>query len=459
LAVRQKPGAEDDPERPSRSEVMINLYWILLKREQRGRADEMLASAFEAARSREFEARRLEQVLRDAGDHALHLRALEARLAGGDLQGKERAAVLSDMAELYGGPLDRPEDAFRALLEALELDPGSAALRDRAAGMARRANAVGRWAEVLAGLAEHAETEGRTALAAGLFLALGEIEERDLGDAARALSFYQRAEHLGEGGVPAWRAVARAASSVGDASEQVRVLRLLTFAGDAAGDAAAQTDDVYRLAELELGSADDVTAGLSSLDWALGREARWDRAGRMLRVAAERDKDAAVLAMYERVARSSGDPAMLLDALERAVAAGGAGMDLVREAVDLAASAGDPARAEALLRRAVEIGEVNGMSEAVWALVRLAEIREGRGEVEEAIATLGRAVDAAPEHDEASRITQRAVALAVDRLSNPALAAEAWERLLARDRQDREVWQPLLALYRSIGDEKVLEAK
>src|SRR6185436_14811015 len=60
IALRQKPGAEDDPERPARSEVMINLYWILARLQQTGRADEMLASAFEAAKRSEFEADRLE---------------------------------------------------------------------------------------------------------------------------------------------------------------------------------------------------------------------------------------------------------------------------------------------------------------------------------------------------------------------------------------------------------------
>ena len=421
IAVRQKPGAEEDPERPARSEVMINLFWIFTKLNQKGRADEMLASAFEAARRSEFEARRLLQALREAGDNALYLRALEERLSNGELTGPARAAVLSDMAELLGGPLDRPDDAFKALLGALELDPGNAALRERAAGMARRAGAIGRWAEVLGGLAEQAEAEGRTPLAAGLFLALGEIQERDLHDAGRALSFYQRAESLGADPTPAWRAVARAAAAVGDAGEQIRVLRQLTFAGDAAGDAAAQTEDIYRLAELELGSPSEIGAGLGSLEWALGREPRHDRAGRMLRDAAAAGGDSAVLAVYERVARSSGDPAMLLDALERAAAAGSAGMEVVREAVELAAAAGDASRVEALLRRAVEIGEANtnGMVEAVWALVKLASLREAAGRLAAALDHLGRAVEFA-EHEEAARLCRRAVAIAEDHLHRPA---------------------------------------
>jgi tetratricopeptide (TPR) repeat protein len=460
IALRQKPGAEDDPERPARSEVMINLHWILKRLGQDGRSDEMLASAFEAARRSEFEARRLEQALRDAGDQALLFRALESRLERADLDAPARALVLSDMAEALGGPLNRPEDAFRALLSALELDPGSAALRDRAAGMARRAGSIGRWAEVLAGLAEKAEAEGRGPLAAGLFSSLGEIYERDLGEPARAKPVYERAEALGADAIPTWRAIDRVSAAVGDAAAQIRVLRQLVFAGEAAGDAASQTDDIYRLAELELGSPDSMTQGLASLDWALGREVRAARAGAMLRRAAEAGAEPGTLAMYERVARSSGDQAMLLDALERAATAGTATMELVREAVELASAAGEAARADALLQRAVAIGEANtsALGEAVWALVRLASLCEAAADWPGALGYLGRAVDVA-EHDEAARLTARSVAIAEGRLSEPVLAAGAYERLLARDRNDREVWQPLLDLYRRIGDQDVLEAK
>ncbi|MFT3772152.1 MAG: tetratricopeptide repeat protein [Minicystis sp.] len=461
IALRQsKTGAEDEAERPARSEVMINLHWILAKLGQQGRSDEMLASAFEAARRSEFEAERLFAALREAGDHALLHRAITERLARTDLDAPARAALLSETAELLGGPLARPEEAFRVLLDALELDPGSAALRDRAAAMARRAGSAARWAEVLAGLAEREEAEGRPALAAGLFLSLAEIHERDLGNAAEALPLYVRAERLGADPITVWRAIDRVSGAVGDTATQIRVLRQLVFAGEAGGDAAAQTESIYRLAELELASPSDQTAGLASLEWALGREPRWDRAGRMLQRAAEVSADAAVLTAYERVARSSGDPAMLLDALERAAQAGTAGMEVVREAVELAAAGGDAARVEALLERAVALGEASptGMGEAVWALVRLAERREAEGAHQAALGFLGRAIEAA-EPEEAHRLTARAVAIAEERLGSPRLATEAYERLLARDRHDREVWQPLLALYRRIGDESVLEAK
>jgi tetratricopeptide (TPR) repeat protein len=460
IALRQKAGAEEDPERPARSEVMVNLHWILGKMGQQGRSDEMLASAFEAARRSEFEAKRLLSALRDAGDHALLLRALEERLARGDLDAPARAAVLSDMAEALGGPLGKPEEAFKALLDALALDPGSASLRDRAAAMARRAGAARRWAEVLSGIADQAEANGKGPLAAGLFSSLGEIYDRDLGDAARALPVYLRAERLGAEAIPIWRAIDRAAGVAGDRDEQIRVLRHLTFAGEAAGDAASQTDDIYRLAELELASPGEVDKGLGSLEWGLGREARYERAARMLRRAADEGEAASVLAMYERVARSSGEPAMLLDALERAARAGTASMELCREAVELAAASGSPSRVEALLSRAVEIGEANtnALSEAVWALIRLAALREAQGAWKDALGYLSRAVDAA-DHEEAVKLTSLAVEIALDRLSSPRTAADVYERLLAKDRHDREVWQPLLDLYRRIGDEDVLADK
>lgn len=455
IALRQRPASDEDPDRPARSEVMINLHWILKRLEQSGRADEMLASAFEAAKRGDFEAERLEHALREAGDHALLLRALEARLARTE-HATARAEVLSDMADALAGPLDRPEEALRALLTAIELAPSSTRLYERAAAAARRAGAIDRWAEVLAGLAERADPAG----AAPLFFSLGELHERDLGDPARALAAYARAEALGADPVPVWRAIDRVSAAAGDRAAQIRVLRNLVSAGDAAGEGASLTDDLYRLAELELSTPGNEAEGTGSLEWAIGREPRYAIAGAMLRGAAEAGGSFAVLAMYERVARASADPAMLLDALSRASTSLGASMDIVREAFALADAAGDVDRAEALLARAVEIGEANtnGLGEAVWAFAALADRREAAGALDAAVALLGRAIEAA-DHDDAVRLTARSAAIAEGKLASLPLAADAYERLLARDRHDREVWLPLLDLYRKIGDPALLDAK
>ena len=460
IALRQQPSGEEEAEgQPARSEVMINLHWILGRLGQAGRADEMLASAFDAARRSELEARRLEEALREAKDAKLLLRALEGRLER--TVGPARALVLGEIADALGGPLDRPAEAFKALLDALEAYPGSAELRDRAAAMARRAGAFERWTEVLGGLAHRAESEGQSEVGAQLFASLGELYERDLNRPADALAAYERAERLGAESAQNYRAIARVAALVGDASAQIRVLRQLAFTAQGGEDVAALTEDTYRLAELELASPDDVAQGLSSLDAGLSRGTPdYARAGNMLRAAAERSPDPGVLVMYERVARASGDPAMLLDALERASAAPSASMEILREAVDLASARNEPARVEALLGRAVSVGEQSpgGLGEAVWALSRLASMREAEGDARGALGFLGRAVDAA-EHDEAQRLTQKSVSIARERLGNETLAAEAYERLLGRDKHDREVWVPLLAIYRTLGNKQALERK
>jgi thioredoxin-like negative regulator of GroEL len=461
IALRQPQGDGANPEGPARSEAMIHLHGVLTRLGQTDRAEEMLASAFEAAKSSDHEARQLEQALRGAGDPALLLRALMLRLERGDLDGAARAQAQSELADVLAG-VGRHEEALAALLGALEHDPGSAALLQRSVTAARAVgrDAARRCADAIEPLAARVEADGRREAAAALYFALGDLAERDLADPARALAAYTRAESAGHDPVTVWRAIDRAAAAAGDGAAQIRVLRQLAFAGDA-GDPAALTEDTFRLAELELASPDDVTAGLATLDWAMSRESRPDRAGAMLRSAAEATpSDTAVLAAYELVARAADSPSMLLDALDRASAGPGASMDLLREAVDLATTAHDTARVEALLDRAVALGEANtnGLAEAVWALLALAELREAAGEIAPAVQLLVRAIEAA-EHDDALRLAARAAELAAGRLADPALATSIYERLLERDRHDREVWLPLLELHRRAGDPAALEQK
>ena len=466
IALRQPhgdgaPDAPASPDSPARSEAMIHLHGVLTRLGQKDRADEMLASAFEAAKSSDHEARQLERALRSAGDPGLLLRALSLRLDRSDLDGAARAVAQSELADVLGS-LGRHEEALAALLGALEHDPGSAALLLRVVTAARATGsaAVKRTVSAIEPLAERADAEGRGPVAAALFLTLGDLAERDLAEPARALGAYTRAETFGAEPTAVWRAINRAAAAAGDSAAQIRVLRHLVFAGEGS-DPAAFTEDTYRLAELELSSPTDLAAGLGTLEWAMGRESRHERAGAMLRRAAEaQPSDTAVLAAYERVARAAESPAMLLDALDRSSASPGASMELFREAVDLAVTAGDAARVETLLGRAVALGEANtnGLAEAVWALLALADLRESAGDVSGAVALLLRAIDAA-EHDEALRLAARAADLAARRLADPALATSIYERLLERDRHDREVWVPLLELHRRAGDADVLQQK
>lgn len=460
IAMRSPQRAEEPHDGPARSEAMILLHGVFNRLGQEARAQEMLTSAFEAAKASVHEARRLEEGLRAAGDPDLLYRALELRLARSE--GPARAEVLAEMADVLAGPLGRHEEALGALLGALEFDPASAPLLAKAVTSARGAGgeAVTQCVETFERLAAECEAAGKTDGAAALLFALGDLCERDLQDPARALAAFTRAEALGADQVPVWRAIDRVAGAAGDPAAQIRVLRQLVFAADAANDPAALTEDIYRLAGLELASPADIAAGLGTLDWAMSREIRHDRAGAMLRRAAEAaPEDAAVLAAYERVARASEDRAMLLDALDRASAAPTATMDLLREAVELATAAGDRDRVTSLLGRAVALAEsgATGMAEAAWALLALADIHEGAGDLAAAVDDLARAVEAA-EREDALRYAARAAALA-RRLGDPGLGAAAYERLLERDRHDRDVWGPLLDLVREKGDRDALEDK
>ncbi len=463
IALRQPhgEGAPTAPDGPARSEAMILLHGVLDRLGQKARAEEMLASAFEAAKASDHEARQLERALRGAGSPALLLRALTLRLERGDLDGPARAGAQSELAEVLAG-LGRHEEALAAILGALAHDPGSAPLLLRAVTAARAdgRGSVQRCADAIKPLAERADAEARGPVAAALFFALADLAEHDLADPARALAAYTRAEAFGAESLTVWRAIDRSAAAAGDGAAQIRVLRHLVFAGDA-GDPAALTEDIYRLAELEFASPTDLTAGLGTLEWAMGRESRPERAGAMLRRAAEAQPfDAAVLAAYERVARAAESRPMLLDALDRASAGPGATMDLLREAVELAGEARDGARVEALLGRAVALGEANtnGLGEAVWALLALADLSERAGDFEAAVQHLGRAIEAA-EHDDALRFAARAADLAASRLEDLRRATSIYERLLERDRHDREVWVPLLELHRRAKDDDALEQK
>jgi tetratricopeptide (TPR) repeat protein len=156
--------------------------------------------------------------------------------------------------------------------------------------------------------------------------------------------------------------------------------------------------------------------------------------------------------MYERVARNGGDQELLLDFLERRAALAGATPPQIREAVDLAVELGHEDRAEALLVRAVSAARetADGLGSAPWAVLALAERRLAANDLVQArdltyeIAPIAEqeAVDGL-----AMRIATRALAhRKID------LAADVYEFLRERSPAERAVWQPLLTIYRELGD-------
>ncbi len=455
IVRRQRPGEAASGPPIGQAQVLLQLYRIAQRLEQADRAKELLESAFEIAAQSDEESIRFENALRALGDGELLLRSLEARLARAT-NSTGQAGVLSEIAKLMEDQ-GRAAEALDMRMRAMAQAPQAADVRAASRALAAKIGQTQRYIEHLEQLAANAQGSGSNAQAADLYLELGDIAERELSDPARALSALVRAEETGERQIDAWKAMGRVSAAVGDRVTQARVLRKLLESADGLPPE-DQTEATYRLAELELSQADTREQGTSTLQWALERDPQFERAAEMLKRAAE-SGDATVLALYERVARSSGQTAMLLDALERLSALPETPLDVFREAVELATSTGESARSEALLHHAVQRAEQRGesMSDVVWALTALAERRKSENDFAGAVAWMRRAMQNA-EADEAFQLGLEVAALAAGPMNDLPLAAKTYEELLERDPSDRAVWEPLLDIYRKLGEESRLEA-
>ena len=113
-----------------------------------------------------------------------------------------------------------------------------------------------------------------------------------------------------------------------------------------------------------------------------------------------------ILPLYERIARQSGDDAVLLDYLERRVATSDVTHREVREAVDLAVALHRDDRLEPLLVRLLDIAadRADGREDATWALFELLRIKKAAGQLDAAAQILQRAAElSAPRARRAAR--------------------------------------------------------
>lgn len=439
------------------SEVLFALHEIATELGQAERAQELLESAFETASAGDEAALHFEQMLRASGRHEMLLRSLDNRLAR-VTDPAAAAAVHVELSELHAS-LGRTEEALGSRLSALAYDPGNAALHESTVAVAAALGAISRYAEELDRLARRAKEAGDAALAADLYLRLGALRESELGDAGAAASAYAAAEETGERLLESVRALDRLYGALGDAAGQARVLRKLVDANVEASEMAEQTEALYRLAQLELAKADTTDSGADTLAWGIDRDPQYERALGLLRgAAALTPQSSRVTELFERVARAVGDDRVVLEALVLASAQPEPSGDMLREAVDIATRVEDHDAAERLLRRAIAVArERDALADAVWALVALAARRKAAGDLKEALQCLR---DAALSADagEAYTLGLEAAALAAGPAEDLHAAAEILERLLERDAADRAVWEPLLDVYRRLGDLEKLEA-
>lgn len=450
LIVRRPGGAQLDVA-IGPSEVLFELHRIAAALGQEDRARENLESAFEAASQNEAEGKRFVQLLRETGNEAFLVRALQARVAAVN-DPAQAAATLVELADVLDG-LGRVEEALQARLDALAHVPDSIPLHAAVRDVARRAGKPERYEERLRELADRARAANELQDAASFLLRLGEVFEEDAGDLARAEAAYAEAEATGEQQTASLRALGRVARARNDRDAELRALRKLVQIDDQ--DAAQRTEALYRLAELDFaaGARDEA---VEMLGWALDREPQLDRALAMLRTA--QGDDDRIAALFERVARGGNDQAVLLEALERVARTATPTLDVLREAIDVATRLDEQARAEALLARTIDVARAaDALDDATWALVALADRKRAAGDAQAAIALLREAADRT-QGPEGFELDLQAAALAAGPAEALAVAGEIYERLLERDAGERRVWEPLLEVLRRLGDRARLEA-
>jgi lipopolysaccharide biosynthesis regulator YciM len=456
LVVRRQPPG-DDENAVGQSEVLYELHELAAQRGEPEQAKELLESALDAATQSDVEVRRLRRSLLAHGQAETLRRVLEMRL-GTTTEAVSQARLLADLAEVLDQNLDKPDEALDALIKALGFEPSRIDLHDRARALAKRSGKTRTYVEAVDAVAERLRRKDDPPLVASLLMKAGEALETDENDLRAAAAIYRRVEMLGERLAEAYYAQARVAGALGDTDEQARALdQMLQLAGSDAVTldvSPAQIDALYRLAEIFIATPSRRQQGIDLVERAFAAEPRWAQAGRVLRLASSAEPDdPRVMALYERVARNGGDNELLLDFLEKRIQLTGASPAQVREAVDLAVDIGQDARAEGLLRRAVAAARdsASGVGGAAWAVTALAERRLASGDLGGArdlvyeIASLAepREVDAL-----ALKVASRAAA----EKKTAALGAEMYEFLRERSPSDRAVWEPLIELYRTLGD-------
>ena len=455
LVVRRQPPG-DDIDQVGLAEVLYDLSSIAKQRGDDEKASELLESALDAARQSDAEVLRLRRVLTDADSAEVLLRATMARLEATE-DPAARAALLAHAAEAEK-TLGRPDKALDRLLEALAIEPARLELHEKAQELAREAGALGRYLEEATTQLGQMRRKEDGPVVGQLALKLGHLAEDDDGDDAKARALYDLAYRSSDEPAEALYALSRVCGKLGDSDGQTRALdELAALAGDDE-PTPARADALYRLSQVQADSAETVARSLNLLERAMRIEVRHAHAAAILRSAADAaPADRAVLDLYERVARGSADPDMLLDCLERRIRLDGSSDEWVREAVALCDTLCEPDRGEQILKSAVAAARRDGVGPAgaAWAAMALAERSAERGELETARQLLLEVGDAAP-GEQVSRLgldlAQRAVA--ADRL---ALAVEVYDHLRQRDPSKAEVWQPLFDLYQRMDDAERLD--
>lgn len=440
------------------TEVLFELSSIATQRGQTDQAAELAESAIEALAENEAHAPKLQAKLRERGEVDLLVRLLDARLAYTESPFR-RGQILGEKAQVLAARPGSGAAALDARFAAIDADPGSPLHHEGAREAAREHGKLDDYVSLLDRSLAKARRDTDAIVRCELLLRLGEVYEKDKNDVDKAAELYEQAMATDVRKVDVLRAQARVAGLRGDEEEQLRILNHLASLGE--DQVETRADALYRMAEVQLAAADSLDNGLESLRKALADHPKLERACNVLRRATEQNPGHdGLLDAYEHVARDSGDDRILIDYFERRAAHRAATTDHVREAVMKALDMAEHDRAERLMQRAVEIGRTtaDGMYAVDWALLGLAQRCKDKGDADGAVRWLEEAGEFAdPDRLYALGREIAELASSGSGAGDPRLAAKLFERLRERDPTAREAWQPLVEIYRKLGEIGALE--
>lgn len=457
LVRRNSPTSLDET---GPSEVFFELYSLAGERGHGEQAQELLESALESATQSDDEARRFQRALLARGEEEVLMRVLDTRLS----QVTDRlveAEIYAVRAQVLDERMGKHQEALDAALTSIEQDPRVDAVHQRGRALAERVDQLPRYIDLLGKLSDAAgrkKAKKDRLLSAELCLRMGEVVETALEDFDRAAGLYAKVEASGECLVPAAFAMARVAGARGDVAEQTRVLQRIAEMSEEDATVAQRNDAQLTLAALCLPDEKQREAGVAHLSAALQQAPDYDRAKALLReTLVKAPADAALLALFEQVARASHDDDMLLDWYESIIELPDAAPADVRKGVELSMDLGKMARAEGLLQRAAALARKAPDTQSAWIFSGMARCRRYVDDKLGAIECLREAVEFAA-GPEAAVLRLELADLAAGEGGDLEVAAHCYEQLLATDPGDRGLWEPLLSVLSRVGDRDRLEA-
>ena len=341
------------------------------------------------------------------------------------------------------------ESAFEAALES----PADARSLENALRGQQRYDLLARALETRLARDLPAEEAARALADLALLHAEGlrDLESVKPGLAKRARSLEESLQAAPQFDDSAWAALGRVYDCLGDGVRGSAVLER-RVASQAEGQGTPDADLFYRLAQVRLADPASGEQGLDLLERALDAAPDFARARALLVDAASRLDAARVAALLERIARATGDDSALAAALAGQIAAPDATLARVREGVAVASRLADLALVERMLKAglALEVG-ASEHADAAWVRLELSRMADAAGRFSEALDYRAQAAEYLP-GDEARQLRLELAEQYAQRPDGLARAAALYEVLLESEPADRSIWQPLLALLRTLGD-------